>query len=73
MTHSRPGWPLPLFLLLLLLLPPPLLTTSGRIGYAPVTFPGITEALQAGNTTLAAEWVKKTADAIQVAADILKP
>ncbi|KAI0176137.1 glutamate carboxypeptidase [Hypoxylon sp. FL1284] len=42
-------------------------------GYAPTTYPGITEALEAGNTTLAAEYVKKTADAILAAADIIKP
>ncbi|EON63151.1 hypothetical protein W97_02378 [Coniosporium apollinis CBS 100218] len=41
-------------------------------GYAPVTYPGITEALQAGNVTLAAEWVTKTANGILVAANILK-
>ncbi|KAK8099219.1 uncharacterized protein PG998_012460 [Apiospora kogelbergensis] len=43
-------------------------------GYAPTTFPGITEALvQAHNATLAEEWVRKTAAAIKVAADIVKP
>ncbi|KAK8068035.1 hypothetical protein PG996_007147 [Apiospora saccharicola] len=43
-------------------------------GYAAATFPGITEALvQARNGTLAAEWVRKTAAAIKVAADIVKP
>jgi N-acetylated-alpha-linked acidic dipeptidase len=41
------------------------------IGYAPVTFPGITESLNANNTDLAAEWVKKTADAINAAAAAL--
>ncbi|KAF2836081.1 glutamate carboxypeptidase II [Patellaria atrata CBS 101060] len=40
-------------------------------GYAPVTFPGITEATQGGNLTLAAEWVTKTANGILVAAAIL--
>ncbi|KAI1435322.1 N-acetylated-alpha-linked acidic dipeptidase-like protein 2 [Xylaria sp. CBS 124048] len=41
-------------------------------GYAPTTFPGITESFQAGNISLATEFVKKTADAILVAADILR-
>jgi N-acetylated-alpha-linked acidic dipeptidase len=42
-------------------------------GYAPVTFPGITESITfEGNFTLAQEWVGKTADAILVAASILK-
>ncbi|KAI0516764.1 N-acetylated-alpha-linked acidic dipeptidase-like protein 2 [Xylaria bambusicola] len=41
-------------------------------GYAPTTFPGITEAFLAGNVSLAAEYVKKTADAILVAANIIK-
>ncbi|CAJ2501280.1 Uu.00g041330.m01.CDS01 [Anthostomella pinea] len=41
-------------------------------GYAPTTFPGITEAFEAGNLTLAAEYVRKTVDAILVAANILK-
>ena len=41
-------------------------------GYAPVTFPGITEAVDAGNFTLAEEWVKKTAAAIRVAGNIIK-
>jgi N-acetylated-alpha-linked acidic dipeptidase len=42
-------------------------------GYAPVTFPGITESITFDkNQTLAQTWVKKTADAILVAASILK-
>lgn len=41
-------------------------------GYAPTTFPGITEAVEAGNFTLAAEWVGKTSLGIRRAADILK-
>jgi hypothetical protein len=41
-------------------------------GYAPVTFPGITEAIDAGNYTLAEEWVRKTAAAIRVAGNIIK-
>jgi N-acetylated-alpha-linked acidic dipeptidase len=42
-------------------------------GYAPVTFPGITESITFDkNQKLAQEWVKKTADAILVAASILK-
>lgn len=42
-------------------------------GYAPVTFPGITEAITFDrNFTLAQEWVNKTANAIVVAANILR-
>ncbi|KAI2636053.1 N-acetylated-alpha-linked acidic dipeptidase-like protein 2 [Xylaria nigripes] len=41
-------------------------------GYAPTTFPGITEAFLAGNLSVASEFVKKTADAILVAASILE-
>jgi N-acetylated-alpha-linked acidic dipeptidase len=42
-------------------------------GYAPVTFPGITESITFDkNQTLAQSWVKKTSDAILVAASILK-
>ncbi|KAI0409511.1 N-acetylated-alpha-linked acidic dipeptidase-like protein 2 [Xylaria palmicola] len=41
-------------------------------GYAPTTFPGITESFLAGNLSVAAEYVKKTADAILVAANIIK-
>ncbi|KAH8730416.1 N-acetylated-alpha-linked acidic dipeptidase-like protein 2 [Phaeosphaeriaceae sp. PMI808] len=42
-------------------------------GYAPVTFPGITESITFDkNQTLAQQWVEKTADAILVAANILK-
>ncbi|PSN68829.1 N-acetylated-alpha-linked acidic dipeptidase-like protein 2 [Corynespora cassiicola Philippines] len=42
-------------------------------GYAPVTFPGITESITFRNDFAAAQdWVEKTADAILVAADILK-
>lgn len=41
-------------------------------GYAPTTFPGITEAVEAKNQTLANEFIKKTSDAILVAANILK-
>jgi N-acetylated-alpha-linked acidic dipeptidase len=42
-------------------------------GYAPVTFPGVTESITfEKNFTLAQEWVGKTADAILVAANILK-
>ncbi|KAH7116693.1 N-acetylated-alpha-linked acidic dipeptidase-like protein 2 [Dendryphion nanum] len=42
-------------------------------GYAPVTFPGITEAITFDrNFTLAQQWVGKTARAILVAANILK-
>jgi N-acetylated-alpha-linked acidic dipeptidase len=42
-------------------------------GYAPVTFPGITESITFDkNQTLAQSWVTKTAEAILVAASILK-
>ncbi|KAI0972713.1 N-acetylated-alpha-linked acidic dipeptidase-like protein 2 [Xylaria arbuscula] len=41
-------------------------------GYAPTTFPGITESFLAGNLSVAAEYVKRTADAILVAANIIK-
>ncbi|KAF1852144.1 N-acetylated-alpha-linked acidic dipeptidase-like protein 2 [Cucurbitaria berberidis CBS 394.84] len=42
-------------------------------GYAPVTFPGVTESITFDkNATLAQEWVGKTAKAILVAASILK-
>ncbi|ORY06227.1 N-acetylated-alpha-linked acidic dipeptidase-like protein 2 [Clohesyomyces aquaticus] len=41
-------------------------------GYAPVTFPGITEAVMGGNFTLAGEFVEKTAQAVLVAAGMLK-
>lgn len=40
-------------------------------GYAPVTFPGVTEAVEAGNLTLATSEVQRAAAAIQVAAAIL--
>ncbi|EAS36089.3 glutamate carboxypeptidase II [Coccidioides immitis RS] len=43
-------------------------------GYAPTTFPGVTEALQfGGNQELAQEWVDKTTKAIFAAAKILTP
>ncbi|PKS11689.1 hypothetical protein jhhlp_001677 [Lomentospora prolificans] len=45
-------------------------------GYAAVTFPGITEGVQyaeGGDTTVAQEWVGRTARGIAVAAAILKP
>ncbi|KAF1997684.1 N-acetylated-alpha-linked acidic dipeptidase-like protein 2 [Amniculicola lignicola CBS 123094] len=42
-------------------------------GYAPVTFPGITEAITFDkNFTLAQEWVGRTAEAVLVAAGMLK-
>jgi len=42
-------------------------------GYAPVTFPGITESITFDqDAELAQEWVQKTSDAILVAASILK-
>ncbi|KAH9873136.1 hypothetical protein J1614_005534 [Plenodomus biglobosus] len=40
-------------------------------GYAPVTFPGITEAVLAGDLSLAQKFVQRTSKAILVAADIL--
>lgn len=42
-------------------------------GYAPVTYPGVTEAVAAGNLTLARDFVGKTAKAILAAAQILRP
>ena len=42
-------------------------------GYAPVTFPGITESITFDqDADLAQEWVQKTSDAILLAASILK-
>ncbi|KAI1208045.1 glutamate carboxypeptidase [Annulohypoxylon truncatum] len=41
-------------------------------GYAATTFPGITEAVEAQNTSLATQFLQKTADAILVAANIIK-
>ncbi|KAL8840149.1 MAG: hypothetical protein Q9176_003997 [Flavoplaca citrina] len=41
-------------------------------GYAPTTYPGVTEAVQAGNFERAAEWVGRTSLGIRRAADILK-
>ncbi|KAI4273289.1 MAG: hypothetical protein LQ337_004736 [Flavoplaca oasis] len=41
-------------------------------GYAPTTYPGITEAVVAGNFERAAEWVGRTSLGIRKAADILK-
>lgn len=51
-----------------------LIFAPGRdTGYAPVTFPGITESVTFDkNQTLAQQWVQKTAQAILVAANILK-
>jgi N-acetylated-alpha-linked acidic dipeptidase len=37
-----------------------------------VTFPGITESVEAGNYTLAAEFVIRTSAAIRLAGNILK-
>lgn len=42
-------------------------------GYAPVTFPGITEGIQYNRLDDAEAWVGKTARAILRAAEILKP
>jgi len=42
-------------------------------GYAPVEWPGVTEAVDAGNLTLAQLWVEKSARAVEVAARILAP
>ena len=41
-------------------------------GYAPVTYPGITEALEGGNVERAQEWVGRTAKGIVRASQILK-
>lgn len=41
-------------------------------GYAPVTFPGITEQVQYGELELAQEWVGRTARGIEVAGGILR-
>ncbi|OTB06732.1 hypothetical protein M426DRAFT_72190 [Hypoxylon sp. CI-4A] len=41
-------------------------------GYAATTFPGVTEAVEARNISLATEFVQKTADSILAAASILK-
>ncbi|KAI0023030.1 N-acetylated-alpha-linked acidic dipeptidase-like protein 2 [Xylariomycetidae sp. FL0641] len=41
-------------------------------GYGATTFPGITESFLAGNFSTAQEFVKKTADAILAAADIIR-
>ena len=43
-------------------------------GYAPVTWPGVTEAItEYGNWTMAEEWVGRSARAVGVAAGILMP
>ncbi len=42
-------------------------------GYAPVTFPGVWEATEGGNLSLANQWVQKSANAIELAARILAP
>ncbi|KAH0832602.1 hypothetical protein AYO21_06004 [Fonsecaea monophora] len=42
-------------------------------GYAPVEWPGVTEAVDGGNLTLAQQWVEKSARAVEVAANILAP
>jgi N-acetylated-alpha-linked acidic dipeptidase len=50
-----------------------LFAPGGDTGYAPVTFPGITESITFDHDAeLAQEWVGKTSAAIRVAADILK-
>lgn len=41
-------------------------------GYRPVTFPGVTEAVAAGNLSLARDYVEKTAKAVLAAARILE-
>lgn len=51
----------------------PLLRPGLDTGYAPVTFPGVTESITFANDFNAAQdWVQRTADAILVAKDILK-
>ncbi|KAI9736633.1 MAG: hypothetical protein M1834_000837 [Cirrosporium novae-zelandiae] len=42
------------------------------LGYDAVTYPGITEAVESGNLTRASLWVKRTAEGIIRAAEILK-
>ena len=42
-------------------------------GYAPTEWPGVTEAVEAGNLTLANMWVEKSARAVEEAASILAP
>jgi N-acetylated-alpha-linked acidic dipeptidase len=42
-------------------------------GYAPVTWPGITEAVDGGDLELAREWVGKSARGVRRAGDILMP
>lgn len=42
-------------------------------GYAPVEWPGVTEAAEAGNFSLANTWVLKSAAAVEAAARILAP
>lgn len=46
--------------------------TNCYLGYAAVTFPGITEGIQYDKLDDAEEWVSKTAKAILAAAAILK-
>jgi len=41
-------------------------------GYAPVTFPGVTEAVMYGNETRAVDWVGRTARGILRASEIIK-
>lgn len=41
-------------------------------GYAPVTFPGITEAIERENWEQADEYLEKTVKAIEVAGNVLK-
>lgn len=42
-------------------------------GYAPVVFPGVTEAVLVGDREQAEEWITKTSDGIRVAAGVLTP
>jgi len=42
------------------------------LGYAAVTFPGITEGVQYGNISIANEWVSRTAKGILAAAAVLR-
>jgi len=42
-------------------------------GFTPVQWSGISEAIEAGNVTLANTWVQKSAKAVEVAARILQP
>lgn len=48
-----------------------LLTNDTVTGYAPVIYPGITEAVDAGNSSLASSELQRTIAAIEAAAAVL--